>query len=56
MCICKCIYTCIPKYNLFSLYHVTCMYVFRVDHLEWVAINEIGGYGLTRQQGGGGSM
>ena len=29
VCVCVCIY--IPKYNLFSLYNVTCMYVFRAD-------------------------
>ena len=28
-----CIYIYIPKYNLFSLYHVTCMYGFRADNL-----------------------
>lgn len=28
-----CILIYIPKYNLFSLHNVACMYVFRPDHL-----------------------
>lgn len=33
MDICICAYLYIPKYNLFSPYNVTCMYIFRSDYL-----------------------
>jgi hypothetical protein len=34
MCICICIYIYTPKYNLLSSYTVSCMHVFRADHLS----------------------
>jgi hypothetical protein len=33
VCVCVCVYEYIPKSNLLSPYNVTCVYVFRIDHL-----------------------